>query len=652
MFHGLPRSAKRTLRRSRLPLRRLARLAAITVPAAFLTVELQGAKPSAPAALELKPIQRDVEFDLPAKADAEKCVVKAEKHGAGSGWAVYDVGGQLLRRFMDTNGDNKVDLWCYFKNGVEVYRDVDADFNGKADQYRWLGTEGVRWGVDRAENGQIAAWKIISPEEVTAEVVAALRDKDEQRFERLLLSSDEVRSLGLSPETQKELEKKVAAARAGFRAVAQKQAVVSPQSKWAHFGGSRPGMVPAGVNGSTKDLVVYENVAAVVETAGKHSQVVIGTLVKVGEAWRVIDLPQNLDSAQNSFAAGGFFFHGPGGEQADPTALQEGGVSEELQTLIADLEKVDKDLAAAAGAERTKLREKQVHLLDKVIDLANEEQRENWIRQYADTMAEAVQTGDFPAGEAHLESLVKRLDESSGDQLLAAYVKFRAMTSSYAQKYQKPGADFAKIQEEWLNELESFVNKYPDSDDAAEAMMQLALGLEFAGKDDDARKYYERVVQGDPGGARAKKASGAVRRLDSVGKSITVKGTTVEGRPFDLATVGKKWVVLHYWATWCEPCKEDMKTLKQLQAKYAQKGLAIVGVNLDGQRTDATAFLRTNSHPWTHIWDEGGLDSRLANELGVLTLPMMFLIDDQGKVVRRNLHVSEIDSELEKGMKK
>ena len=43
--------------------------------------------------------------------------------------------------------------------------------------------------------------------------------------------------------------------------------------------------------------MVYENVSAVVETAGKHSQVVVGTLIRAGDAWRVIDLPQNLDGA-------------------------------------------------------------------------------------------------------------------------------------------------------------------------------------------------------------------------------------------------------------------------------------------------------------------------------------------------------------------
>jgi thiol-disulfide isomerase/thioredoxin len=632
---------------------KLARFSAKALPAALLLSALpaQAAKPTASSALELKPIQRDVEFDTPQKADVEKCIVKAEKFGATSGWVVYDQAGQMLRKFLDTNGDNKVDLWSYYKNGVEVYRDVDGDYNGKADQYRWLGTEGVRWGVDRAENGQIEAWKVISPEEVTSEAVAALRDKDEARFRRLLLTTEEVKSLGLGVDTQKELEKKITGAMSGFKALAQRQTVVSPQSKWVHFGGSRPGVIPAGVNQSTKDLTVYENVAAVVETGGKPSQVVVGTLIKVGDAWRVIDLPQNLDAAQSTFAAGGFFFHGPGAEQPDPTALQEGSVSEEFQKLISELEKLNKDLASATGAARKTQREKQADLLEKIIDAANEEQRENWIRQFADTLAEAVQTGDFDDGEARLESMVKQLDENSDDQSLAAYVKFRLMTASYALKYQESGADYAKIQEEWLKDLEAFVNKYPRSDDASEAMMQLALGLEFAGKDDDARKYYERVVSDDPTSTRAKKAAGAVRRLDSVGKALTLKGTTLDGRTLDLSAFRGKWVVLHYWATWCEPCKEDMKTLKQLQAKHAKTGLAVVGVNLDSQKSDAAQFLRTNSYPWYHVWEEGGLDSRLANELGVLTLPTMLLIDTQGKVVRRSLHVSEIDGELEKSVK-
>jgi len=126
----------------------------------------------------------------------------------GTGWLVFNSAGQLLRRFLDTNGDNKIDQWCYYKNGIEVYRDIDSNQNGKADQYRWLGTGGTRWGLDDNEDGRIDRWKVISAEEVSAEVVAALRTADEKRFQRLLLGSEELKALGLGEVQATELAKK------------------------------------------------------------------------------------------------------------------------------------------------------------------------------------------------------------------------------------------------------------------------------------------------------------------------------------------------------------------------------------------------------------------------------------------------------------
>ena len=118
-----------------------------------------------------------------------KCTIKAEKIDGQTGWVVRNPHGQILREFVDTNGDNVVDRWSYFKDGIEVYRDIDSNYNGKADQCRWLNTAGTRWGIDKAEDGKIDSWKAISPEEVTAEVVLAIRDKDPARFARVLLTS-------------------------------------------------------------------------------------------------------------------------------------------------------------------------------------------------------------------------------------------------------------------------------------------------------------------------------------------------------------------------------------------------------------------------------------------------------------------------------
>jgi thiol-disulfide isomerase/thioredoxin len=179
-------------------------------------------------------------------------------------------------------------------------------------------------------------------------------------------------------------------------------------------------------------------------------------------------------------------------------------------------------------------------------------------------------------------------------------------------------------------------------------MLQLALAQEFAGQDEAAREWYTRIVAEHPASPLAKKAAGAKLRLDSVGKSIELRGSTLEGKTFDLAGLRGQVVLVHYWATWCEPCKQDMAVLRQLQAKYGRMGFSLVGVNLDNQQREATSFLTSTRLPWPQLFEEGGLDSRLATELGILTLPTMILIDKQGRVVSRNISAGELDTELAK----
>jgi hypothetical protein len=95
-----------------------------------------------------------------------------------------------------------------------------------------------------------------------------------------------------------------------------------------------------------------------------------------------------------------------------------------------------------------------------------------------------------------------------------------------------------------------------------------------------------------------------------------------------------------------------MALLKQLQAKYAQQGFAIVGINLDADRSAAVAFIRANPLPWPQVYEAGGVEaSRLAQEMGIMTLPTMLLIDNEGKVLNRNVHAGELDEDLGKRLR-
>ena len=72
---------------------------------------------AAEQALELRPTQDAIEFDTPQSDEIGRCRLDAESQGGAAGWVVRGPSGLVLRRFLDTNGDNKLDQWCYYKNG-------------------------------------------------------------------------------------------------------------------------------------------------------------------------------------------------------------------------------------------------------------------------------------------------------------------------------------------------------------------------------------------------------------------------------------------------------------------------------------------------------------------------------------------------------
>lgn len=625
----------------------VASLCAIT--AAMLPSLSYAATPTVDQALKLAPVQPGVDYDKPSAEEVAKCKIQAKKIDGHVGWIVESPNGTILRKFVDTNDDNVVDQWSYYNDGLEVYRDIDSNFNGKADQYRWFHTGGSRWGIDTNEDGMVDSWKAISAEEVSAEVISAIGTHDADRFARLVLTADELKSLGLGKSRAENVAEKTAKATAEFKAMSARQKTVTKDTVWVQFSANRPGVVPAGTDESAKDLRVYENVSAIVETGGKHSQVQIGTLVQVGDVWRVIDMPQAMGEGQADTLSSGFFFTAMTTQRNDAGAAGNGDAA---QKLLADLETLDREAAkATTPEEQSRSIGKRAELLEQIAASAkNADDRAMWLRQLADMISAAVQSGTCADGADRLKALFEKLDKTDADKALAGYVKFRQLTAAYVLSMQAPKADYSKIQTEWLKTLEQYIGDYPATADAAEAMLQLAISQEFMGQEDDAKKWYVRIVKEFPDSAAAKKAAGAQTRLDSVGKPITLAGQSPAGSQVDLAKFKGKVVLIQYWATWCGPAKADMATLKELWNKYG-RSFAVVGVSLDNSVKDLNGYLAENPLPWPQIYEEGGLDSRPANVLGILTVPTMILIDQQGKVVNRNVVITDLEAELKRLIK-
>ena len=95
-----------------------------------------------------------------------------------------------------------------------------------------------------------------------------------------------------------------------------------------------------------------------------------------------------------------------------------------------------------------------------------------------------------------------------------------------------------------------------------------------------------------------------------------------------------KVVVLDFWASWCVPCRRSFPWLNTMHQRYAEKGLVIIGVNLDADVEDAKGFLADYPAEFRIHFDT---DAVLAEEYGVEAMPSSFVIGRDGEIRARHL---------------
>jgi thiol-disulfide isomerase/thioredoxin len=107
-----------------------------------------------------------------------------------------------------------------------------------------------------------------------------------------------------------------------------------------------------------------------------------------------------------------------------------------------------------------------------------------------------------------------------------------------------------------------------------------------------------------------------------------------KGKPQNLAQYAGKTVVLNFWATWCEPCREEMPELSQLHEEYKDRNLVVLGVAIDDIATIEEFLKETKvSYPLFAAEIQGmEIASNLGNNKGVL--PYTVIIKADGSVAK------------------
>ena len=117
--------------------------------------------------------------------------------------------------------------------------------------------------------------------------------------------------------------------------------------------------------------------------------------------------------------------------------------------------------------------------------------------------------------------------------------------------------------------------------------------------------------------------------------------TDLSGQKLDLSSYRGKVVLLDFWATWCVPCRTEIPRFVDLQNKYRDRGLQVIGISLDDDPKVAGAFYQQFQINYPVAVGDASLAERYG---GILGLPVNYLIDREGRIYAK--HVGEVDISL------
>jgi TolA-binding protein len=595
-----------------------------------------------PMLLSFQPKQADIHISTPKPEEQAQCKIEVIRPQPNtSAYVLRDPQGRLLRRLMDTNGDGRVDTYCYYLDGVEVYRESQSHFDTHIDQFRWLNTAGMKWGYcDPADpQHRIIGWKMMSAQEAAQEIFQAVVNNDFNRLKALWLTDADMKLLGLPAGEIARIHTVQERAASKFQDTVTKLAL-GDKAHFLRLEAPPAQCQPADSIGSAGDIIRQKRGSIMYDNNGKTDFFQTGEMIQVGQAWKLVDAPSVSDVGETS---------------SDPNVTE---LDPKLKALVEKLHQIDEAAMQAQASTATNDQIVQYNtaratVLQDIVVSVKPDQKEQWIRQLADSLSAVVQAStdaaDKPAAYQQLVGLEKQIVQDQAGSRIAAYVTYAEIVADNAAALKKDTT--GKAQEQYLNRLKQFIQDYPQGENAPDALMQLGMISEFLGKELEAKRWYTQLASSYPTASLAEKAKGALRRLGLEGKPLELSGPTLDNQTFNITSLQGKLVIVYYWASWNQQSIGDFARLKVLMDKYASKGVALVCVNLDNHPPEAEGELTRSQLPGVQLYQPGGLDSPLAKQYGIMVLPNMFLVGPDGKVISRTVQMANLEDEINKHRK-
>ncbi len=234
-----------------------------------------------------------------------------------------------------------------------------------------------------------------------------------------------------------------------------------------------------------------------------------------------------------------------------------------------------------------------------------------------------------------VQKIIKKAKEEKNEQMIADMYQSnqgQGYIQNVTNKYSDINAHFKKVV---LKQKNNFLAP----------LLMLRFGGQLEKKDqalydalsDEAKQsYYGREV---------KEAVYPPSMLGNTAPTVAVMTRDGQEKLLSFNHHNNRYLLLDFWASWCEPCLREVPNLKALYEKYHSRGLDLIGLSVDRNVQNWKETLDEMDEPWCNYID---IDKQAILEYQVQYIPSIFIMDANGKIISEKLRGKDLSDFIEK----
>ena len=251
-----------------------------------------------------------------------------------------------------------------------------------------------------------------------------------------------------------------------------------------------------------------------------------------------------------------------------------------------------------------------------------------------------VELRDWKTAETAAGEIVQ---QAQGDKNLAlAHYEFGIVLMDEGLDKHK-NEIFARAHDEMTRALAAYAG-FP------EAIFVDGQVLAHLGQDDAAKAQFERFVKMRPEGSPDRQRALRYISQPELARARMAPAfavTTIDGQRVSLDDLKGKVVLMDFWATWCQPCREALPHVRDIAKKFQDQPFVVLSVSVDTDEQKWKDFVAKNGMTWLQSRD-AGFTGPIARMFSVESIPHTFTIDADGVLQDEHIGDAAIEGKLKK----